>query len=77
MKDIITKIIIGLFATISIYFVYDYFDSKKQIQNYKEEQKKIKILNVNNNNEINEIKKKLPDTSDIIARRKLLEKIYQ
>ena len=73
----IIKILIFIIILILFFFIYDYFEAKKQLKNYEEEQKKIETLNVNNNKEINEIKKKLPDSSDVIARRKLLEKIYQ
>jgi len=73
----IIKILIFIIIVILFFFIHDYFEAKKQLKNYEEEQKKIETLNVNNNQQINEIKKRLPDTSDVIARRKLLEKIYQ
>ena len=76
-RNTIIKIIFFIFAIIVFSWIYDYFETKEKVKKYEEEQKKNETLNVNNNQNINEIKKRLPDTSDIIARRKLLTKIYQ
>jgi cell division protein YceG involved in septum cleavage len=75
IKQILFFIIFLLIGFVC-YLIYNNKSLKKENDLYKEEQKKVELLNVNNNQNINEIKKKLPSAYNIDARRKLLEQIY-